>query len=130
MIVRTTEKYHQDRIADVQATWGSAVRHVFYYSDVNDTAIPTMALDCIRDHWEGLCCKTAKSMEALNAGEAEHHDNLITEATGTLIGCDAIVLAQFTMARARPAVEATATAPVLTSPESAVARLKHLWQTR
>ena len=70
------------------------------------------------------------AMEALNAGEAEHHDNLITEATGTLIGCDSIVLAQFTMARARPAVEATATAPVLTSPESAVARLKHLWQTR
>lgn len=70
------------------------------------------------------------AMEALNRGEAERHDALIAEAAGTLKGCDAIVLAQFTMARARPAVEAAQAAPVLTSPDSAVTRLKHLWQTR
>jgi len=70
------------------------------------------------------------AMDALNDGEAERHDTLIAEAVGTLNGCDAIVLAQFTMARARPAVEAATTVPVLTSPESAVARLKHLWQTQ
>jgi Asp/Glu/hydantoin racemase len=70
------------------------------------------------------------AMEALNAGEAERHDTLIAEAAATLIGCDAIVLAQFTMARARPVVEAVQAASVLTSPESTVARLKHLWQTQ
>ena len=55
--------------------------------------------------------------------------DLIAEAAATLEGCDAIVLAQFTMARSRPVVEAAA-APVLISPDSAVARLKHIWQTR
>jgi Asp/Glu/hydantoin racemase len=69
------------------------------------------------------------AMEALNGGKAEHHDTLIAEAAATLEGCDAIVLAQFTMARSRPVVEAAA-APVLISPDSAVARLKHIWQTR
>jgi aspartate/glutamate racemase len=70
------------------------------------------------------------AMDALNSGEAERHDALIAEAAATLGGCDAIVLAQFTMARARPAVEAATTTSVLTSPDSAVARLKHIWQTR
>jgi aspartate/glutamate racemase len=69
------------------------------------------------------------AMAALNGGEAERHDALIAAAAGTLGGCDSIVLAQFTMARARPTVETAVAAPVLTSPESAVARLKNLWQT-
>ncbi|HJO96808.1 MAG: aspartate/glutamate racemase family protein [Rhodospirillales bacterium] len=75
-------------------------------------------------------CFVPNAMEALNSGEAERHDTLIAEAAATLDGCDAIVLAQFTMARARPAVEAATTTSVLTSPGSAVARLKHIWQTR
>ena len=72
----------------------------------------------------------SEAMQALNDGEAERHDTLIAESVGTLNGCDAIVLAQFTMARARTAVEAATRTPVLTSPESAVARLRHIWQTR
>jgi aspartate/glutamate racemase len=70
------------------------------------------------------------AMDALNNGKIERHDTLVAEAVGTLTGCNAIVLAQFTMARARPAVEAATTTSVLTSPDSAVARLKHLWQTQ
>ena len=37
---------------------------------------------------------------------------------------DVICLAQFSMARARPAVKAKVGVPVLTSPSAAVARLK------
>ena len=71
-----------------------------------------------------------EAMDALNNGKVERHDTLIAEAVGTLNGCNAIVLAQFTMARARPAAETATTTSVLTSPDSAVVRLKHLWQTQ
>jgi hypothetical protein len=40
--------------------------------------------------------------------------------------CDVIALAQFSLARAKPLVEAATGKPVLTTPESAVRKLRRL----
>jgi aspartate/glutamate racemase len=64
------------------------------------------------------------AMEALTTGEAERHNRLIAEAAPRLAHCDVVMLAQFSMAQALPAVQKVIHSPVLTSPDSAVAKLK------
>lgn len=66
------------------------------------------------------------AMEALAAGDAETHDRWIVEAASKLPEVDVIILAQFSMARALPKVKAIASVPVLTSPDTAVAKLAHM----
>jgi Asp/Glu/hydantoin racemase len=66
------------------------------------------------------------AMTALRAGDAETHNRLVAERATRLGDCQAIVLAHFSTARAVEAVRRTVKQPVLTSPEAAVARLKHL----
>jgi Asp/Glu/hydantoin racemase len=70
-----------------------------------------------------VCAEGA--MAALRAGRAEAHDDAIAGAQAELPeACGVLVLAQFSMARARPKVEAARSRPVLTSPDSAVRKLK------
>lgn len=64
------------------------------------------------------------AMEALTAGEAERHNRLIADAAPRLAHCDVVMLAQFSMAQALAAVQQAIHSPVLTSPDSAVAKLK------
>ena len=64
------------------------------------------------------------AMDALAAGDADTHDRLIAAAAPRLAHCDVIMLAQFSMARALPMVRAACRTQILTSPDSAVARLK------
>jgi len=64
------------------------------------------------------------ALDALNRGDAETHDRLTAEAARDLIDCDAIALAQFSLARAAPLVTAATGKPVLTTPDSAVRALK------
>jgi Asp/Glu/hydantoin racemase len=64
------------------------------------------------------------AMAALQAGRREEHDTLVAEAAARLTGCDAIMLAQFSMAPAAPRLRRQTSVPVLTSPASAVAALK------
>jgi aspartate/glutamate racemase len=66
----------------------------------------------------------AGALEALQRGEPERHDGLIVEAANRLAGPHVIVLAQFSMARAADAVRAETGMRTLTTPESAVARLR------
>lgn len=68
----------------------------------------------------------AGAMEAMRAGDAVTHDRLIAEAAAKLGECDAIMLAQFSMARALPLVQQRTRVPVLTSPGSAVTRMRAL----
>ena len=63
-------------------------------------------------------------MAALKAGDAARHDKLIAVAAPRFADCDAVLLAHFSTARAAPAVAAVLDRPVLTSPGSAVARLR------
>src|SRR5262249_34255061 len=71
---------------------------------------------------ESVCVPEA--MAALTAGDADQHDRLIAAWAPRLAHCDIVMLAQFSMARARSAVQQTIGNKVLTSPDSAVFRLK------
>jgi Asp/Glu/hydantoin racemase len=64
------------------------------------------------------------AMAALRAGDGEEHNRLIAEAAPRFADRDAVLLAHFSTARAAPAVMAVLDRPVLTSPGSAVAKLK------
>ncbi len=64
------------------------------------------------------------AMTALQAGDAERHNALLSAASGELSECDAIMLAQFSTSIARGAVSHAVSCPVLTSPDSAVHKLK------
>jgi Asp/Glu/hydantoin racemase len=65
-----------------------------------------------------------KAMEALRDGDDRTHNRLVAEAASGLNGCDAILLAHFSTAQAREAVAKMTTVPILTSPESAVRKLR------
>jgi len=65
-----------------------------------------------------------EAMTALDAGEGATHDRLVAAAAPQLAGCDAVMLAQFSTARARAAVAAVLDCPVVTSPDSAVLSLR------
>ena len=68
-----------------------------------------------------------EAFKAMNAGDTTTHDGLVVEAAVALAPRgDVICLAQFSMARARRAVEAEVSIPVLTSPTAAVQRLRSL----
>ncbi len=64
------------------------------------------------------------AMPALLAGRRDEHDALVAKAAAELAGCNAIMLAQFSMAPAAARLRSQTSVPVLTSPASAVAALK------
>lgn len=64
------------------------------------------------------------AMEALNAGDTATHDRLVVEQARSLAACDVVMLGQFSMARAQHLVAKATGKTVLTSPDSAVRRLK------
>ena len=66
------------------------------------------------------------AMAALDAGDPARHDDLAARAAQALAGCDVILLGQFSLARAAKAVAAATGLPVVTTPDSAVRRLKAL----
>jgi Asp/Glu/hydantoin racemase len=71
-------------------------------------------------------CLAEGALAALDAGDAAAHDRLAAEAAVALKGCDAVLLGQFSLARAAPLVEATTGLPVVTTPGSAVRKLRRL----
>lgn len=66
------------------------------------------------------------AIRAVRAGDVETHNRLVAGAAAKLEGFDAITLAHFSTARALKSVQAVTDIPVLTSPDAAVAKLKHL----
>lgn len=71
-------------------------------------------------------CLAEGALAALDRGDFETHDRLVAEAAGTLKTCDVIALAQFSLARAAESVAAATGRPVLTTPASAVRKLRRL----
>lgn len=67
-----------------------------------------------------------EAMKALRKGDAETHNNLVAEAAKELEECDVLMLAQFSTAQAKEAVSEEVSMPILTSPSSAVLKLKRL----
>jgi Asp/Glu/hydantoin racemase len=68
------------------------------------------------------------ALAALDAGDGVTHDRLVGEAAADLRDCDAVALAQFSLARARDQVADRSGRPVLTTPDSAVRKLRGLLQ--
>ncbi len=66
------------------------------------------------------------ALAALNAGDGATHDRLAVETATRLSDCDVITLAQFSLARAADDVARATGLPVLTTPDSAVRKLKAL----
>jgi aspartate/glutamate racemase len=66
------------------------------------------------------------ALAALDRGDRAEHDRLVVEASRSLRDCDLIALAQYSMAPAAAAVAEASRLPVLTTPDSAVLKLKQM----
>lgn len=66
------------------------------------------------------------ALAALDGGDGDAHDQTAGQAARSLADCDAIALGQFSLARAAGHVADAAGRPVLTTPDSAVNKLKRL----
>ncbi len=66
------------------------------------------------------------ALAALQAGDSARHDALIAEAAASFASADALVLAQFSMARAAAGIPAAGRRRVITTPDTAVAKLRAL----
>jgi len=67
------------------------------------------------------------AMDDLAAGRIDEHNRKIAEAVARLKDCDAVMLAQFSMAGAAPQAQEKCKAPVLTTPGCAVLALREAW---
>ena len=66
------------------------------------------------------------AMAALDRGDRATHDRLVVEASRDLRHCDLIALAQYSMAPAAELVAQASGRPVVTTPDSAVLKLKNM----
>ena len=66
------------------------------------------------------------AMAALDRGDRATHDRLVVEASKDLGDCDLIALAQYSMAPAAEMVAKASGRPVVTTPDSAVLKLKEM----
>jgi Asp/Glu/hydantoin racemase len=64
------------------------------------------------------------ALEALQAGRPEEHDAIAAETASDLPPIDVLVLGQFSLARAVPAITARRQVHVITTPDSAVRKLR------
>ena len=70
------------------------------------------------------------ALAALDRGDRATHDRLIAEASRELRDCDVVALAQFSIAATAPLVAEATGRPVVTTPDSAVLKLKKLLGAR
>lgn len=64
------------------------------------------------------------AFEHLVAGRPDRHDHLVAETAARIHDADVVLLGQFSLVRALPAVLARASVPALAAPDSAVAALR------
>lgn len=69
-------------------------------------------------------CMVDGAFDALASGDPARHDALVAARAREIDGCDAIVLAQFTLSRAAPAIAAVSRLPIYNSPGAAVAKMR------
>lgn len=95
-----------------------------------EASIPTMSVELMemaRARGRTLDLRTRfvpDAMQDLARGNVDMHHQKIVAAACSLPPCDVILLAQFSMAAAQPAVQAELSCPVLSSPDCAVLALK------
>jgi hypothetical protein len=95
------------------------------------TFAPTLAsmppeFDAVAPDATLMPCLAEGALAALNAGDGAEHDAAAVRAAVALGDCDVITLAQFSLSRAAAAVAAATGKTVLTTPDSAVRKLRRL----
>jgi hypothetical protein len=75
---------------------------------------------------EVVPCLAPDALAALDAGDGPAHDRLAAESARQLRDCDVVLLGQFSLARAAAAVAEATGRPVVTTPGSAVRKLRRL----
>lgn len=70
------------------------------------------------------------ALAALQKGHLSEHDSLVAAAAAEMGHCDALVLGQFSLARAAAGIPKAPGRKVVTSPHSAVTRLKQIFDVR
>jgi Asp/Glu/hydantoin racemase len=81
-------------------------------------------LEALAPHVELESACVPQALTALQAGDGAQHDALLAAVAPKLGHCDALMLAQFSTARARDAVARVVKCPVLASPEAAVLAMR------
>lgn len=66
------------------------------------------------------------AFDALAGGDAARHDALVAARAKEIRDCEVIVLGQFTLSRAVPAIAAVSRIPILNSPGAAVAKMRNM----
>lgn len=66
------------------------------------------------------------ALVALQSGDVDGHDRIVAEAVAAMPPVDALVLCQFSLARTAPVIPSIPGRIVLTTPDSAVARMRRL----
>ena len=66
------------------------------------------------------------AMDALRGGDSSRHDSLVAEAANELADCESLMLAQHSMGRARRLITTVPGRQLVTSPDTAVLKLKRL----
>jgi aspartate/glutamate racemase len=95
-------------------------------------SLPSMLVEiaaCARDKGAQITVQphlVDGALAALQDNRPDDHNRLIAEAAAMQKTCDVIALAQFSMAPARALVATRTSTPILTTPDSAVAKLKSL----
>jgi len=95
------------------------------------TFAPTLAsmppeFDAVAPEVTLVPCLAEDALTALNAGDPDGHDAAAVRAAMALTDCDAIALAQFSLSQAAGPVAAATGRIVLTTPDSAVRKLRRL----
>ena len=70
------------------------------------------------------------AMTLISTGDQKGHDALVVNAAAKTKDCDAILLGQFSMGPTKPLIEDQARTPVLDAPESAVLKLKKIFENK
>jgi aspartate/glutamate racemase len=100
-----------------------------FRASIGSMAEELEALATARGRAIALCSVfVPEAMDDLAQGRAADHHRKIAAAARELAGCHAVMLAQFSMAAAAPAVQAALPCPVLSSPDCAVLALQQRMQ--
>lgn len=101
-------------LATFQPSLPSMLAEIAAYAKARGTAVT------VRPHL------VAGALAALQDNRPDEHNRLIAEAAAMQKACDVIALGQFSMAPAKALAASRTATPVLTTPDSAVAKLKAL----
>ncbi|PIK38355.1 hypothetical protein BSL78_24806, partial [Apostichopus japonicus] len=83
--VKTCHKFHNSRVKVVLETWGHFAQNVLYYSDVQDSSIPTVDIK-IPNVERGHCSKTLEILKRFLEDEKQaEHDWLVVVDDDTIL---------------------------------------------